>query len=387
MGLFGIANAVLALDAPMVDLHVYRAAGEAVSAGRELYSEPVWRDFLFTYPPFAALVFVPLALVESGAVEVGAVVLNCALLVLVVERSWRSLGVRNPQRHVPAVIATAGAAFLIEAVHTNFHDGQINLLLLALVLTDLTGRQGGRLRGAGIGVAAGLKLTPLVFLVVLPVLGRRRHAVRAAAWAVGTALLGALVLPGPSSAYWLSGAFADTSRIFPDPTSRHNQSLRGMLLKSGVPEPGATWAWLVLAALMGVVVLALASAEPREPLLVASLIGLYTTAVSPWAWGHHWVWVVPLGVFLASVMGDADRRRTWLPSTVLLAGTAPWVLALADPQGDGEVPVLSGGPLAFVLGNFYVLFFVAVLCTAVRDHRERCSSHPCRALGRRRAGD
>ncbi|WP_243795018.1 hypothetical protein [Saccharopolyspora gloriosae] len=88
--------------------------------------------------------------------------------------------------------------------------------------------------------------------------------------------------------------------------------------------------------------------------------------------GHHWVWLVPLGVFLVSVMRDASRRWLWLPGLVLLPGTAPQLLALADPQYDCEIPVLSSGPLAFLMGNFYVLLFVAVLATAVVDRRRSC---------------
>ncbi|WP_243795016.1 glycosyltransferase family 87 protein [Saccharopolyspora gloriosae] len=208
---------ILALDAPMVDLRVYQAAGQVVLTGGELYSAPVRPDFFFTYPPFAAVVFAPLGLLRVGPAQAGMVLLNCVLLLFAAWRSWRSIGVRAPWMLVPAVIASAGAAFLIEAVYTNFHDGQINLLLLALVLADMTGPKEGRLRGAGIGIAAGMKLTPLIFVILLVVLGRRRHAAGATAWAAGTALLLFVVLPGPSGRVLVFGRVRQDEPGLPRP--------------------------------------------------------------------------------------------------------------------------------------------------------------------------
>ena len=49
-------------------------------------------------------------------------------------------------------------------------------MLLALVLVDL-GYDLGRWRGVAIGVAAGVKLTPLIFIPYLWLIGRRRAAI------------------------------------------------------------------------------------------------------------------------------------------------------------------------------------------------------------------
>ncbi|MEU2792822.1 glycosyltransferase 87 family protein [Streptomyces sp. NPDC007100] len=385
-GLFGIVSVVLAGNADAVDLEVYRAGGETVLAGGDLYGAPVWYDFRFTYPPFAALVFTPLALLGTAAAKALVAVLNGVLLAFVVARSWRSLGVRG-RRLVPAVIAVTGASFALESVHSNFIDGQINLLLVTLVLADLTGRADHRARGVGVGIAAGLKLTPLIFVAYLVAARRYRQAAVASACAAGTVLVSFLLVPAAAGDFWLGGRFADLSRIHTDPASRHNQSLRGLLMKTGVPEAPALVLWLLLGAAAGLGALALAvrAARRGEHLLAVSLCGLCGAMVSPWSWGHHWVWLVPFGVFLVWVAGRPRRRGRWLPAMVLVALTVPGLLALADPMDDDAKPVLAGGPLAFVLGNIYVLIFVVALVAAVLDLRAprdaRCAGGPRRRTG------
>ncbi|GFE19647.1 conserved hypothtical membrane protein [Streptomyces nigrescens] len=373
LGIFGLVSMVLALDAEAVDLEVYRAGGEAALAGRDLYNAPVWYDFRFTYPPFAALVFTPLSLLSAATAKTLVVLLNTSLLVFIVARSWHSVGRPATRLLVPAVIAVSGTSFVLESVHSNFNDGQINLLLVALVLADLTGRTDHPARGVGVGLAAALKLTPLIFVAYLIVTRKFRQAAVASACAAGTVAVSFLVVPAAATDYWLRGMFADLSRIHVDPTSRHNQSLRGLLLKNGVPETPALWLWLALGAVVGVAALMLATRATRrgEQLLALSLCGLCAAAVSPWSWGHHWVWLVPFGVFLTRVVGRPGRRGRWLPTAVLVAGTLPGVLALADPMDDDAVPVLTDGPLAFVLANLYVFIFITILVAAAVDLRSQ----------------
>ncbi|WP_170224129.1 glycosyltransferase 87 family protein [Actinokineospora cianjurensis] len=345
--MFAVLVLVLAVRAEAVDLAVYRAGAEVVLSGGRLYAAPVWRDLAFTYPPFAALVFTPLALVPPLTAKVFAVVGNSALLVFIVRRSWRAAGGR------PVVAAVVGFVLLTESVHASIYVGQVNLLLVALVLGDLTGRG----RGIGVGIAAGLKLTPLLFVVYLVAVRRFRDAAVTVAVAAATVALGFAVLPADSAAYWLDGMFADPARIYADLTSSHNQSLRGLLLRADLP---ALWPWT--AAL--VCLLTLVAACRCDRLLATTLVGLCAAAISPWSWGHHWVWIVPLTVVVAD---RVFRRRhwVWLAPGVLLVATSPWVLALADPPDAAGPAVLTSGPLWFLVGNLYLVLFATVLGLAL----------------------
>src|SRR3954464_996657 len=145
----------------MIDLQVYRAGGEAVLRGSPLYDGGVLLDLPFVYPPFAALVFVPLTALPLPVLKIAWTVAGLALLVFVVRRSAAVLG--RPLD--PAATALLVAVVLaLDPVRTTFYLGQINVVLLALVLADLTGRPEGRLRGVGVGIAAALKLPPLLLV-------------------------------------------------------------------------------------------------------------------------------------------------------------------------------------------------------------------------------
>ena len=61
--------------------------------------------------------------------------------------------------------------------------GQVNLVLLALILWDLSQPDTGKSRwwkGFGTGIAAGIKLTPLIFIPYLLVARKFRQAAMAA---------------------------------------------------------------------------------------------------------------------------------------------------------------------------------------------------------------
>ncbi|WP_253833552.1 glycosyltransferase 87 family protein [Actinokineospora globicatena] len=348
-GGFAVVVLVLAVRAEAIDLAVYRAAGEVVLSGGNLYDAAVWRDLKFTYPPVAAVVFVPFALVSPFVAKVCAVAGNGALLVFIVRRSWRAIGGR------PVVAVVVGFVLLTEAVHASIYVGQVNLLLVALVLGDLTGRG----RGIGVGLAAGLKLTPLVFVVYLVVVGRFRDAAVAVGVAIGTVVVGFVILPADSVTYWFGGVVGDPSRIYADLTSTHNQSLRGLLLRAGLPD---LWPWI--AALVCLVTFLIARRCDR--LLAVTLVGLCAAAVSPWSWGHHWVWIIPLTVVVADRV-FLRGQRIWAVPGVLLLATFPWVLALADPPDGAGPAVLAEGPLWFLVGNLYLVLFAVVLALAANS--------------------
>ena len=162
--------------------------------------------------------------------------------------------------------------------------------------------------GLGIGIAAGVKLTPLIFIPYLLLIRRYRQAATATAVFAATAALGYALLPRDSSTYWAHGLFLKANRIVFLGT-RGNQSLRGVLtrLAGSVSEGTVPWiAAAIVIAIAGLVAAALLyrARQPVPAMLACALTGLL---VSPLSWDHHWVWVAP-GIALLAHLGAAAAR-------------------------------------------------------------------------------
>lgn len=285
---------------PLVDLLVYRAEGRAVVEGSDLYGFTVteWK-LPATYPPFAALLFVPVAVPPLPVAQALFAVGNVALLALLVHLSLRLAGRRtNP---VVPVAATALGVWL-EPVFQTLLFGQINLALACLVLWDLTRPDGARGKGLAIGVAAGIKLTPAIFAVHLLLTGRIRAGLTALAGFAGTVALGAVALPGASADFWTRRMF-ETGRVG-KAWIVDNQSLQGLVARVlHTPEPGLWWAVPAAAAgLLGLWLARRAHLSGREAWGVLAVAGT-ALLVSPISWSHHWVWCVPLLAVLAGPRG------------------------------------------------------------------------------------
>ncbi|MFF3642325.1 glycosyltransferase 87 family protein [Streptomyces sp. NPDC002564] len=311
-----------AADVSMIDLMVYRAEGETVRAGGDLYALRTTEARLpTTYPPFAALLFTPLTLLGTADMRTLATLGNLLLLVAFAHLSLRLV---RGERHarVESALWVAALAVWCEPVWTTLRYGQINLLLAVLVLWDLSRRPGHRWAGVGIGVAAAIKLTPALFAVLLLLTGaaeavRRgpwrpsvRHACVAGGSFAAATLLAAAVLPYDSRRFWTRMVFEAGRVGFAEDTA--NQSLRGVLarfLHTG--EPGARWASAAAAA--GALGLAVAVTAALRGERARAVLACAATAllVSPVSWSHHWVWCVPMVLLLGTEAAHRGGRARW----------------------------------------------------------------------------
>jgi alpha-1,2-mannosyltransferase len=260
----------------LIDLQVYRAGGEHVLAGAPLYAGGVLLDLPFVYPPFAAVLFAPLALLPLGLLKVVWTGAGIALLAYVVHRC-------APRAAWPVVVLLAVVATALDPVRTTLYLGQINIVLLALVVGDLLGRRGSRLRGAGVGLAAAVKLTPLLFVVYLVVTRRWRAAATALATFVAAAGLGFLFAPADSVAFWFDGTFLAANRIS-DVAGPSNHSLNGLLARLGAEG----LPWLAVAGALGAatIVQAVRAHREGEEVLAVTVCGLASAALATAARSH-----------------------------------------------------------------------------------------------------
>ncbi|MEU2788851.1 glycosyltransferase 87 family protein [Streptomyces sp. NPDC007100] len=344
VSLAGLAAVFRLVSLSMSDIVVYRAEGEAAAAGGDLYGFTVteW-NLPATYPPFAALLFIPTTWLPLGALKVASVLVNVALVPVLLHLSYKAAyatGAGEPRgtsrlrraRTVPVVIAATAFAIWLEPLFQTLVFGQINIALTCLVLWDLSRPDGARLKGFAVGIATGVKLTPAVFAVYLLITGRVRAAFTALAGFALSVLLGVLVLPGASVEFWTARMF-ETGRVG-KAWIVDNQSLQGLLARClHTEEPGLVWAGAAL--LTGMAGLLVA----RQVYLRRGLDswGVLCTAVtallvSPISWSHHWVWCVPLLVALgAHVRGVRWRRALLAVVAVAFTARTMWVL---PHQGD-----------------------------------------------------
>lgn len=366
----------------MIDLEVYRDGALAMLRGAPLYDGGVTAGLAFVYPPFAAILFTPLTLFPMPVVRALWTAMNAVLLAAVIAWSWRRLSAsaaRTP--FLPTVALFTGAFFLLDAVRVTTYLGQINLVLMALVAGDLL--RGRRWQGVGIGIAAAVKLTPLVFVVYLLATRRFRAAGVAVGVFAGTVAVSFAVLPGQAGRFWLDGAFGEVSRINPV-SSGGNHSLRGMLARLLGEGAGATalWALCAGAALVAGLALARRAHARGDEVLGMALCGLTGAAISPFSWTHHWVWLVPFLLCCAHRAVTAGRRGLGVLALLLGASAVAWPTGFPDPASglippsglaslDGRLGTVGG----FVAGNVYVVTFAVVLAaSAAMLRRDRLTT-------------
>ncbi|MFJ6986853.1 MULTISPECIES: glycosyltransferase 87 family protein [unclassified Streptomyces] len=311
------------------DLRVYHGTVTTwVHDGGRVYDYRVpGTPYGFTYPPFAAVVMLPMALVGTRTAIAVALLLNLAALAVSLRvltgPAWRRYGWYG------VGLAACGLA-LFEPLRDTVSFGQVNLVLLALVLTDcalLSGGRAARWAGVGIGLAAAIKLTPALFIGLLLVAGRRRAAALATAVAVGATACAALVAPDASRFYWTT-ALWDTGRVGRlDYVS--NQSLQGVLARLGV-EGRPVWALLVVLVLGWWAWRVRRAAEAGNPTAAFALTGLTACLVSPITWVHHLVWLLPS----FAVLVRAGHARVAAGLYAVLCTSVVW-LWYDDASGVG----------------------------------------------------
>ncbi|MEZ0363336.1 glycosyltransferase 87 family protein [Mycobacterium sp. pUA109] len=355
-----------------IDIDVYRMGAQAWRDGHHLYGTALFRTGVketslpFTYPPMAAVLFTPFTWVSLGGAAAALTVISTVLLVVSTAIVLSALGVCTDaavpggpvwwRRTVLATVIVAAAIWLnMEPIMSNFGYGQINAVLMTLVIADCLPQRTRWPRGMLLGLAIAVKLTPAVFLLYFLVRRDRRAALTTLATFAATILAAFVLAPRDSVEYWTKTVF-HTNRIG-DTALNTNQNFAGILARMGVS--GGPYLLLWLAVCVATLVLTvwavrrvLAAEQPTLALMAVALFGLL---VSPVSWSHHWVWSLPTIVILG-VLGY--RRRSPALLGLAVAGLAlmrwsPIRLLLADSNLTQQL-----------IGASYVWWALAVLVTA-----------------------
>jgi alpha-1,2-mannosyltransferase len=339
-----------------VDLAVYLRAGQRFVADGVLYGAhwgaALERPLPYTYPPLWAAAMSPVGWLPWRLVAGAWAALNVWLFVWIVRTSFARFVERRGDGALGR-LALVGMATAPVAATLWF--GQLGIVLAAAVMADsLPGVRRRLPGGVLVGAATAVKLTPGIFIVYWAVTGRTKEALRALGTALALTLAVAVARPAASNVFWTSTVF-DTSRVG-DVASVVNQSVRGALLRAGVPSGVA---WIALAGAVACLGLLRARRAHRfgDELAAITLVGLTGLAISPVSWIHHAVWVVPaIGVLLGDGRSIA-RPRAAVAATVL------FLLRLPDWTADLSVR----GPVAGVVGNAYLLAYLALIAALPVD--------------------
>jgi alpha-1,2-mannosyltransferase len=347
-----------------VDLGVYRNGGLIVrhvsppydgTLPHPLYDWPRNNEALkFTYTPFAALFFAVVSFVPWSVLPRIVQVANLIFLLIAAWYTMSALGYRDRRVRLGGTLLGAAAGLLTEPMFRTMYLGQINLLLMAAIIWDLTQPDKRRWKGIATGIAAAIKLTPLVFILYLLLTRKLRAAAVVAGTFIATIALGFLILPGDSADYWLHGLFISDGRTgFVGWTG--NQSLWAIVTRLAGSIHASTAPWLLLALVATVVGLGATALLDRAGhamlgLLTAALVGLLD---SPISWDHHWVWVVP-GMMVAghyAVQAWQEGRR--LVSVGCAALVAALLLIFA-PWPGSLWGIKTTGPGNFTKGLIWI---------------------------------
>jgi hypothetical protein len=354
-GVLGLELAVVTVFAATynaLDFRIYMWGGHAVLSDSRLYLALAYGHW-FTYSPFAAIVFVPVAALPLAVARVLWDLVSVAALAYSCVMVLKLAGYR------PTPIAVAGAvaaAMALDPVYQTLFLGQINLILLALILTDIWRVSRGRAAGLGVGVAAAIKLTPAIFIVFFLLAGRTRAALVAAGTFVACGLAGFLIAPDASKLYWRH-LFFDTHRVGAPYISNQSPYGTAIRIAGGQGQIGA-W-WIVIPLALAAIGLATATvlARRQDWLGATAVTGVTGLLVSPISWAHHWVWILPALVVLIR-----SGHRIAAAAGYLLFALAPfWFTPHAGgPREYGFHWLLTLAANCFLIAGLAFLAYMAL---------------------------
>ncbi|MUL82412.1 MULTISPECIES: glycosyltransferase family 87 protein [unclassified Mycolicibacterium] len=361
-----------------IDIDVYRMGGRAWLDNKPLYADGAsfhtqgGLDLPFTYPPLAAIMFAPFAWLSlpaaSVAITATTLVLLIVSMVIVLTRLnvWPDTTITSEpawlRRCWLAAALVAPAVIWLEPIRSNFEFGQINVVLMTLVVADCVPRRTPWPRGVLLGLAIALKLTPAVFLLYF-LLRRDIHTLlRTAAAAVVATLAGFVLAWTDSIEYWTE-TVRNTDRIG-TATLNTNQNIAGTLARLGLAEGPRFALWVitcfvVLALTVWAVRRALRTGADESPVLALICVAMFGLVVSPVSWSHHWVWSLPT-LLVTGVL--AYRMRNVYLAAVTVVGLALMVwtpIVLLAPHHETAASVMRQ-----LAGGSYVWWALAVIAVS-----------------------
>ena len=353
-----------------VDLDVYVAAVRDLLAGKDIYATrtPGW-NLPYIYPPIAAILLVPFALLPMVVLQIVWTALTVLAQRLILARARVPRGLTLGLINLVLVLA-------FEPFRTTIGYGQVNTLLMALVVGDLLPRAVGERRwlprGVATGLAVAIKLTPLLFVVFAVLTGRRRVAIVAAISAIFFTGIGYLLQPSATVKFVGKVLHGDT---YGNPVYVGNQSLNAVFARTLGTDPSTVRIGLLVSMCAAGIGLLAAVGLWRigERTLAVGVVGLATCLASPLSWTHHHVWALLVGLGALQAAGNRRQRLAGTHGRSRAPGLPSWLTlpCLVYAGWVALCPVLAFlpygndverrySPLQALAGNFLPLWGTAL---------------------------
>lgn len=227
------------------DVYVYWYALNNWFSGNSLYdwyALPDYKMYPFTYPPFGAWALSPLTWFDyetAARLMIMAIALQTAVIVALVGRSlgwsWGS-----------AFAIAPWAAILVQQCLEPFTQSvgfaQVNTAMMALVMIDVAAPPSWKGRGVASGLAAAIKLTPAIAVLIFLLRRQWRSAITMVATSLAVTLLSWVISPGESARFFFD-AMWDPQRAG-DAYYTSNQNLKGFVARA-LPENTWSIAWAI----------------------------------------------------------------------------------------------------------------------------------------------
>lgn len=349
-----------------MDLDAYSLGVHAWWHGDDMYGPlPPTRygpTVAFVYPPFAAVVLSPLVALPWPVMTAVMVLISMACLAAVIHLTTRRVWPEGGRRGALLVTAVVlPLSTFTEPVYDTFLFGQINLLLLGLVAFDCLVEKPRWPRGALVGIAAAIKLTPAVFLLYFLFRKDFRASVAVVVSAAAATAVGLAANWSGSMAFF----FGTTGpRTISATGFIGNQSIAGAFARWKLPETQQHQLWVYACVAAGVLALfaLLRAYRTADPVLAMSVTAAFGLLISPVSWGHHWVFMVPAFIGMVAV-GVRRRHVGWLSAAVVVGAVAVYPPYLLTEEGGYLMTV----PQQLAANGFCVVGIVLLVFYAVPE--------------------
>jgi len=293
------------------DTDFYRKAVVAVQHGVPMYQA-------MAYPPFAYLLIwwlpsLPMVVGDQLWAAASFAVL-IAVGFLLTARALQATG-KHWREHRRALLIGGSVNSILLMISMPMYSqltcGQLSLFVIALTFVDVCGVLPKRFQGTLVGLAAAIKVTPMIFALYYLVTGQRRQALNSFGSFAAFTAFGALFFPSETLAFWTR--FTSSGQDI-DPKLPYDLGIRSMLARISLDLVHSSWLWAGLGLLLMIATLWRARKlyGRNQAMEAALIVGSAAIVVPPNALPHYFlwlpmaaIWLVMTGTWFAKILGAA----------------------------------------------------------------------------------